>query len=227
MKPIIIGVAGGTGSGKTTVVRTLVHEIGPHSVLLLQHDSYYRDRSDLTFEERQQLNYDHPQALETALLVEHLDQLAQGLTIEVPIYDFATHTRREETRREASRPVVIVDGILILCYPALRDRMDLRLYVDTDDDVRFIRRLLRDVRQRGRSVESVIEQYLATVKPMHREFVEPSKRFADLIVPEGGENRVAIDVLMAKIRSMLAGESTSLRGAAAAEESHRLDGVVP
>ncbi|HSR68589.1 MAG TPA: uridine kinase [Acidobacteriota bacterium] len=208
MRPIIIGVAGGTGSGKTTVVRKLIREIGADAVTLLQHDSYYKDQSHLSFEKRCRLNYDHPDSLESSLLIEHLKELLDGRSVEVPIYDFAAHARKKETIAAQPERVIIVDGILILCDPDLRELMDLRLYVDTDDDVRFIRRLKRDMEKRGRSLQSVIQQYLRTVKPMHREFVEPSKRFADLIIPEGGANRVAIDVLLAKIRSLVDGTST-------------------
>ncbi|HSR51404.1 MAG TPA: uridine kinase [Acidobacteriota bacterium] len=208
MRPIIIGVAGGTGSGKTTVVRKLVREIGPQAVTLLQHDSYYKDHSHLSLNERRLLNYDHPQSLETSLLVKHLKHLVEGQAVEVPIYDFSTHSRKAETTRVGPSRVIILDGILILCDGRLRELMDLRLYVDTDDDVRFIRRLKRDVEKRGRTVESVVKQYLNTVKPMHREFVEPSKRFADLIIPEGGANRIAIEVLLAKLQSLIDGTST-------------------
>ncbi len=208
MKPIVIGVAGGTGSGKTAVVSSLVEEIGSDRVLLIQHDSYYRDRSNLDFEQRCQQNFDHPDALETSLMVSHLQALLNGRPVEIPVYDFAEHLRSRRTRRAEPRSVVVLDGILILCDPQIRSLMDLRLYVDTDDDVRFIRRLKRDIEERGRSMQSVIDQYLLTVKPMHLEFVEPSKRYADLIIPEGGANRVAIEVLMAKIRSLLQGEST-------------------
>ncbi len=214
MEPVIIGVAGGTGSGKTTVVRTLVEEIGPDQVLLLQHDSYYRDRSHLPLEERNALNYDHPDSLETDLLTKHVEHLAANRGVDVPVYDFELHCRREETERCEPRRVIIIDGILILADRSLRRRMDLRLFVDTDADVRFIRRLKRDILERGRSLESVVEQYLRTVKPMHREFVEPSKRFADLIIPEGGSNRAAIEVLMSNIRSLLSGESTFTRRSA-------------
>lgn len=211
MKPIIIGVAGGTGSGKTTVVKTLVGEIGPDRVLLIQHDSYYRDRSHLPYPERTRLNYDHPESLETSLLVQHLTSLQNGSAVEIPIYDFASHCRLNETKPTGPKPVIVIDGILVLSESELRNLMDLRLFVDTDGDTRFIRRLTRDVEERGRTVDSVIHQYLSTVKPMHEQFVEPSKRFADLIVPEGGSNRIAIEVLLAKIRSLLDGTSTLSR----------------
>ena len=208
MKPILIGVAGGTGSGKTTVVRNLVGEIGPRQVLLIQHDSYYRDRSHLPSEERARINYDHPDSLETSLLVSHLESLMKGRSVEIPIYDFSIHCRSPRSEPAEPKRVIVLDGILIFCDPALRKLMDLRLFVDTDADVRFIRRLKRDIEERGRTLQSVTEQYLTTVKPMHRDFVEPSKRFADLIIPEGGANRVAIEVLMTHIRSLLDGGST-------------------
>ena len=211
MPPVVIGVAGGTGSGKTTVVRSLVEEIGPGQVLLIQHDSYYRDRSHLPPEERALINYDHPDSLETSLLAAQLESLIQGRPVEIPIYDFSIHCRSPRTERAEPCKVIILDGILILCDRSLRRQMDLRLFVDTDDDVRFIRRLNRDMEERGRTLQSVVDQYLSTVKPMHREFVQPSKRFADLIIPEGGANRVAIEVLMAKIRSLLDGTSTLTR----------------
>jgi uridine kinase len=207
MRPIIIGVAGGTGSGKTTVVHRLVDSLSEEDVTVIQHDSYYRDRSHLPPEERQNINYDHPDALETSLLVAHLKQLMQGNPVEVPIYDFTTHTRKHETKRVEPRKVLIVEGILIFVDRSLRDLMDIRIFVQTDDDVRFIRRLERDIAERGRTTPSVIQQYLNTVKPMHLEFVEPSKRYADLIIPEGGFNPIAIDVLLTKIKSLIDGTS--------------------
>jgi uridine kinase len=169
----------------------------------MQHDAYYRDRSDLSPAARDRLNYDHPEALDTPLLVAHLEALRAGRPVEIPVYDFAAHARRAQTRHTEPRDAILLEGILILCDPALREAMDLRLYLDSDADVRFIRRLERDVRERGRTLEGVIEQYLETVRPMHREFVEPSRRFADLIIPEGGESRAAIDAVVARIRSLL------------------------
>ncbi len=207
MRPILIGVAGGTGSGKTTVVRSLAESLSDEDVAVLQHDAYYRDRSHLPPLERQNINYDHPDALETSLLVSHLQQLLEARPVEIPIYDFTTHTRKRETRRVQPQKVLIVEGILIFVDPALRDLMDIRLFVETDDDVRFIRRLERDIEERGRTMRSVIEQYLTTVKPMHLQFVEPSKRYADLIIPEGGYNRIAVDVVLTKIKSLIAGTS--------------------
>jgi uridine kinase len=199
---VIIGVAGGSGSGKTTVVREIVNALGPDGVTVIQHDSYYRDRGALAPEERASLNYDHPDALETELLVEHVRALVAGCPVRVPVYDFATHTRSGRTVVAVPRGAIIVEGILVLADAALRALMDIRVFVDTDADLRIIRRLERDVADRGRSLGSVLSQYLATVRPMHLEFVEPSKRWAHLIVPEGGENLVAVDMLITKIRSL-------------------------
>ncbi len=203
MKPFVIGVAGGTGSGKTTVVRTLVEQLGGDQVVIIEHDSYYHPDSSLSLPERAKINYDHPDSLETSLLVEHLGRLRRGEPVEIPIYDFATHSRREETRRVEPRKVIIVEGILVLCEADLRHLMDLRIFVSTDDDVRFIRRLQRDLVERGRTAQSVINQYLSTVKPMHLQFVSPSKRYADLIIPGDGQIQIAIEVLVAKLRSVL------------------------
>lgn len=200
--PLVIGVAGGSGSGKTTVVRRIVDSLGPDQVTVVEHDRYYRNYPDLRLEERAALNHDHPNALETDLMVRHLDALRHGERVDVPVYDFTRHTRLERTDAMQPRRAIIVEGILILADADLRARMDVKVFVDTDDDTRFIRRLERDVKERGRSLESVIEQYLGTVKPMHLEFVEPSKRYADLIVPLGGHNMVAIDVLLSMIRSL-------------------------
>lgn len=199
VEPVIIGVAGGTGAGKTTLVRHLVAEIGVDHVLVIQHDSYYADQSHLTSEQRSKLNYDHPDALETSLLTAHVRALVRGSAVEMPIYDFATHARRGETRRAEARDVIVVDGILCLADRVLRQMMDLRLFVEAPDDIRFIRRLRRDLAERSRTPESVIDQYLESVRRMHLEFVEPSKRHADLIVPEGGENRAAIETIVERI----------------------------
>lgn len=198
--PVMVGVAGGSGSGKTTVVREIVKRLVPRPVSVIRHDAYYRDLAHLTLEQRAKVNFDHPDALETGLLVEHLRLLRRGQAVEVPSYDFSTHTRRPVAYRVDPTPIVIVDGILVLTDASLRELMDIRVYVDTDADVRFIRRLRRDIRQRGRSLESVIRQYNKTVRPMHLEFVEPSKRYADVIIPRGGANRVAIDMLSARLR---------------------------
>jgi len=207
MKPIIIGVAGGTGSGKTTVSEAILERVGRERITYIQHDSYYKDLSPLPLEERHKINFDHPDALETNLLVEHLERLQAGSPVEVPIYDFTTHTRRKETRRAEPRGVTLVEGILIFADKALRDLMDIRIFVDTDPDIRFIRRLRRDITERGRTLESVIHQYLETVRPMHLEFVEPSKRYADIIIPEGGFNVTAIDMVVARVEAMVGSES--------------------
>jgi uridine kinase len=204
-RPVVVGVAGGSGSGKTTVVRELMRGVEPDRVALLHHDSYYRDFDHLSPGDRAQVNFDHPDSLETILLVQHLRELLAGRSVEVPVYDFTTHTRATRTEHVEPREVIIVDGILVLAEPSLRALMDIRIYVDTDADLRFIRRLVRDLEERGRSVESVVSQYCGTVRPMHLDFVEPSKRYADLIVPEGGENRVAVDMLVTKVQSILAG----------------------
>jgi uridine kinase len=205
MKPLTIGVAGGSGSGKSTVVRALLQAVGPENAALLPHDAYYRDYRHLSIEERTQVNWDHPDALETELMVRHLGQLTAWQPVERPLYDFRDYTRLAETERVEPQPVVIVEGILILVEPALRDMLDIKAFVDTDADIRFIRRLQRDMLERGRSVSSVVEQYLSTVRPMHLDFVEPSKRYADVIIPRGGHNRVAIEMLVARVRSSLEG----------------------
>jgi len=202
-RPIIVGVAGGTGSGKTTIVREMLKGIDPDNVLLIQHDSYYRDRSHLPSEERANVNYDHPDALETSLLIQHLKQLLAGAVADIPIYDFVTHTRKLECQQAKPCKVIVVEGILILADPSLRELFDIKVFVDTDPDIRFIRRLERDIAERGRTRESVVAQYMQTVRPMHLEFVEPSKRCANVIVPEGGHNIVAVDMIVTKIRSVI------------------------
>jgi len=202
VKPVIIGVAGGSGSGKTTVVREIVRELGPDHVTVVQHDSYYHDRSGIPPAERAGINYDHPNALETSLLVEHVRAFLEGAPVRVPVYDFSTHTRTARTVEVAPKKAVIVEGILVLADPDLRGLMDIRVFVDTDADLRMIRRLQRDVAERGRSMKSVVAQYLDTVRPMHLEFVEPSKRYAHVIIPEGGHNLVGVDMLITKIRSI-------------------------
>lgn len=202
MSSLIIGVAGGTGAGKTTLVRRLVAEIGSDEVLVISHDAYYADQSHLAPPERAKLNYDHPDALETSLLRAHLRDLMRGLAVEMPSYDFASHMRRPETRRVHPRDVILIDGILCLADAALREGMHLRLFVDAADDIRLIRRMRRDMQERGRAPESVIDQYLESVRRMHSEFVEPSKRHADLIVRDGGENRSAIEAIMQRIRAL-------------------------
>ena len=204
MKPVVVGVAGGSGSGKTTAVRAIMRHLGGAAATVIHHDSYYRDTSHLTEEARLAINYDHPDSLETELLVEHLKELRAARGVAVPMYDFAGHRRLPDREHVAPCKVIIVDGLLILWDPALRALMDIKVYVDTDADLRFIRRLERDIRERGRSTESVIQQYTRTVRPMHLEFVEPSKRYADVIFPQGGHNEVAVDMLVTKIRSILA-----------------------
>lgn len=202
-KPFMIGIAGGSGSGKTTVVREIIRAMGDQDVLVLMHDSYYRDRSDIPLEERRRANYDHPEALETSLMVEHLARLQQWQPVDLPLYDFATYTRRPECLHAEPRQVIIIEGILVLADERLRSFMDIKVFVEADPDVRFIRRLQRDVRERGRSLDSVIDQYLRTVRPMHLEFVEPSKRYADIIIPVGGFNTVGVDMLVTKIKASL------------------------
>ena len=202
MTPIVIGVAGGSGSGKTTVVRRIIDSIGHEQVAVLDHDRYYRDRNDLRLEERAALNYDHPDALETDLMVQHVLELKAGRAVQVPTYDFTRYSRLDARETVPARRAIIVEGILIFTDAALRGLMDIKVFVDTDADTRFIRRLTRDVADRGRTMESVIDQYQSTVKPMHLEFVEPSKRYADVILPQGGHNAVAVDLLLALIRGV-------------------------
>ncbi|MFQ6015655.1 MAG: uridine kinase [Anaerolineae bacterium] len=202
-KSIIIGVAGGTGSGKTTVSHAILDRVGRERITYIQHDSYYKDRSHLPPAERAKINFDHPDALETELLVAHLKQLQKGEVVHIPIYDFTTHTRAQETRLVKPKRVILVEGILVFVEEALRELMDIKIYVDTDADIRFIRRLQRDIAERGRTMDSVIGQYLATVRPMHLEFVEPSKRYADIIIPEGGFNVVALDMVVARVEEMI------------------------
>ncbi|HKA19623.1 MAG TPA: uridine kinase [Blastocatellia bacterium] len=200
---MIIGISGGTGSGKTTVAQKIIAPVGDGNVVYLQQDSYYRNLGDMPLDLRHQVNYDHPDAFDTELLINHLQALRAGETIEQPIYDYATHSRRAETIHLEPRPVIVIEGILVFVNPQLRALMDLKIFVDTDADIRFIRRLDRDVHERGRSVESIINQYTTTVRPMHLQFVEPSKRYADVIIPEGGFNDVGIDLITGKIRSFL------------------------
>lgn len=207
--PVIIGVAGGSASGKTTVVEAVLERVGYDEIALIPHDAYYRDMSHLPFEQRTQLNFDHPDSLETELLLEHLEALRRGEAVEIPVYDFTHHRRLEETRPVEPEPVVVVEGILVLAEPDLRDMMDVRIYVDTDADLRFIRRLQRDITERGRTTQSVISQYLETVRPMHLEFVEPSKRYADIIIPEGGFNQVALDLVAARVEALMRGAGSA------------------
>jgi uridine kinase len=200
---ILIGVAGGSGSGKTLVVQHMIEQLGSDRVVVLQQDSYYKDSSHLPFEERAKQNFDHPDAIDSDLLIQHVEELLNGWTVDIPIYDFTTHTRRAETRRAGPHDIIVLEGILILDNPRLRSLMDIKVYVDTDPDIRFIRRLKRDTAERGRTMQSVVEQYEKSVRPMHLQFVEPTKRYADIIVPEGGYNWVAIDLLKTKIAALL------------------------
>lgn len=201
---IVIGVAGGTGSGKTTLVKALMNRFGD-DITVLSHDNYYKRHDDLTYEERTHLNYDHPDAFDTDMMIEHLQRLRQGEAIECPTYDFTVHNRAEATLRVEPRKVIVVEGILIFASTALCEQMDIRIFVDTDADVRLCRRIRRDVRKRGRTMESVIEQYLTTVKPMHEQFVEPSKKNAHLIVPEGGKNLIALEMIVNRIQRHIDG----------------------
>jgi uridine kinase len=200
---LTIGICGGTGSGKTTIVQRIQQALCPESAQVLEQDNYYKDLPDLPLDERARQNFDHPDSIDSALLVEHVRRLRSGHAIDRPVYDFTVHRRKAETVRMVPRPALIVEGILIFENRALRELFDIKIFVDTDADIRFIRRLGRDIRERGRTAESVIQQYLTTVRPMHMEFVEPSKRHADVIIPEGGHNEVGIDLVIQKIRSLL------------------------
>ncbi|WP_430597634.1 uridine kinase [Enterococcus sp. AZ177] len=202
-QPIVIGVTGGSGSGKTSVSRAIFNHFPNHSIMMLEQDSYYKDQSHLSFEERLTTNYDHPFAFDTDLLIEHIQQLINYQTIEKPVYDYVAHTRSSDILVQEPKEVIILEGILILEDVRLRELMDIKLYVDTDDDMRIIRRIKRDMEERGRTLGSVIEQYLSVVKPMYHQFIEPTKRYADVIVPEGGENHVAIDLITTKVASIL------------------------
>jgi uridine kinase len=201
--PILIGIAGGTGSGKTTVANVILDRVGAHHIALLPHDAYYKDLSDLPAAQRAQINFDHPNSLDTDLLIQHVRTLKNLQAINLPVYDFKTHTRTDQTIRIEPQPVILVEGILIFAEPELRPLFDVKIFVDTDADIRFIRRLERDIAERGRTSASVIHQYITTVRPMHLEFVEPSKRYADVIIPEGGLNSVAMDMVVARIQELL------------------------
>lgn len=203
MKTIIIGIAGGSGSGKTTLANRLKEQFAPNETLLISHDSYYKQHDDLTYEERSQLNYDHPDAFDTDLMIQQLTDLRNGISVECPTYDYTVHNRSEATVHCEPAPVIIVEGFLLFVDPRLADMFDFRIFVDTDADVRILRRILRDVNERGRTLDSVITQYLTTVKPMHEAFVEPSKRKANLIVPEGGKNAAALEMLVRYIENHL------------------------
>ena len=201
--PLVIGIAGGSGSGKTTVAQTILQRVGPDRISFLQHDAYYKDLSGLPPTQRAEVNFDHPNSLETELLTQHILQLKSGHPVEVPIYDFSTHSRTRRTFTVQPRGVILVEGILIFTEASLRELFNVKIFVDTDPDLRFIRRLERDISERGRTTESVVKQYLSTVRPMHLEFVEPSKRYADVVIPEGGFNAAALDMVVARIETML------------------------
>jgi uridine kinase len=201
--PLVIGIAGGTGSGKSTVAKVIIDRVGANHIALLPHDAYYKDLAQLEPAQRVAINFDHPDSLETSLLIEHIKRLKNYQSIELPVYNFKTHTRTTATEHIKSQPVILVEGILILAEKGLRELFDVKIYVDTDPDIRFIRRLERDIAERGRTSSSVIAQYMSTVRPMHLEFVEPSKRYADVIIPEGGLNTVAMDMVVARIEALL------------------------
>ena len=205
---MIIGICGGTGSGKTTIARAIVDAVGRENVVLVEQDSYYRNLADMPLDERHQANFDHPDSIDSDMLVNHLIRLKQGLVVEMPLYDFKTHTRSDEIEIIRPKQVVIVEGILIFAEPRVLDLLDMRVYVDTPDDIRFIRRLRRDIAERGRTVDSVIDQYYRTVRPMHFEFVEPSKRHADIIIPEGSNTGISVELLCSLVREELKKEST-------------------
>jgi len=205
-RPILIGITGGTGSGKSTIAREICSRFDADYLFKIEQDSYYKDQSELSYEERVKTNYDHPDAFDTKLLVQHLNLLINGQAIEKPVYDFEMHNRKKESIRVESREIIIVEGILILQEEEIRDLLNIKIYVDTDADVRIIRRLVRDINERGRTLDSVINQYLNVVKPMHLQFVEPTKRNADIIIPEGGHNKVAIDIITANIKQFLNAE---------------------
>jgi uridine kinase len=202
-KPVVIGVAGGSGSGKTSVTKAIYEQFQGHSILMLQQDYYYKDQANLPFEERLKTNYDHPLAFDNDLLIEHLTELINHNAVDKPVYDYKMHTRSEETILVEPKDVIILEGILVLEDERLRNLMDIKLYVDTDADLRIIRRMLRDIKERGRSIDSVIDQYITVVRPMHNQFIEPTKRYADVIIPEGGHNHVAIDLMVTKIQTIL------------------------
>jgi uridine kinase len=202
-RPILIGIAGGTGSGKSTVAKAIFESLPEKNIAILQQDAYYKDQSNLSFEERVKTNYDHPLAFDNELLIQHLKALLDGNSIEQPQYDFSLHNRMKETIPIESRDIIILEGIMILEDRRLRELMDIKIFVDTDADVRIIRRIIRDIEERGRTLDAVIKQYLTTVKPAHDQFIEPMKKYADLIIPEGGYNKVAIDIMVSKVRQVI------------------------
>ncbi|KRQ86861.1 Uridine kinase [Caloramator mitchellensis] len=202
-KPLLIGIAGGTGSGKSTVAKEIFQSLPGENIVVIEQDSYYKDQSHLSLEDRVKTNYDHPDAFDTELLIEHLKTLLNGNPIDKPIYDFEVHNRKKETVKVEPKDIIILEGILILAEPEIRNLLDIKIFVDTDADVRIIRRIRRDIKERGRTIDSVIEQYMGVVRPMHLQFVEPTKRYADIIIPEGGYNKVAIDILIAKVKHIL------------------------
>ena len=201
--PLVIGIAGGTGSGKTTVANVILNRVGKQRIAYLPHDAYYRDLHDLPYEQRAAINFDHPNSLESELMTAHILRLKEWEAVDIPVYDFSIHTRTDKTIHVEPRPVILVEGILIFAEPELRKLFDVKIFVDTDADIRFIRRLERDITERGRTTDMVVNQYMATVRPMHLEFVEPSKRYAHVIIPEGGLNEVAMDMIIARIEALL------------------------
>ena len=213
--PLFVGIAGGSGSGKSTIARKIAAGLPPHTVCVLDHDAYYRDHSDLPAERRSELNYDHPDSLDNELLVEQIDALRAGGPVNVPIYDFVTHSRSLATRHVIPTPIIIVEGILTFVDEPLRQRLDVKIFVDTDSDIRLFRRIRRDMQDRGRTFDQVRDQYYRTVRPMHLQFVEPSKRWADLIIPEGGDNHVALDLVLSKLLSVATPQEVAVTSAAA------------
>lgn len=201
--PLTIGIAGGTGSGKTTVANVILERVGRDRIAYLPHDAYYRDLGDLPYDQKAAMNFDHPDSLETELMIKHILELKKANAVEIPVYDFSTHSRTSKTIRVEPRAVIIVEGILLFVDKQLRDLLDIKIFVDTDADIRFIRRLQRDITERGRTTDMVVQQYLSTVRPMHLEFVEPSKRYANIIIPEGGLNEIAMDMVIARIEMLL------------------------
>jgi len=201
--PVVVGIAGGSGSGKTTVVHQILERVGWDRIAYLPHDAYYKDAAHLPPEERAHLNFDHPNSLDNTLMIEQIQTLLEGEAVDVPLYDFTSHTRRKETRRVLPSPIILAEGILVFVDEKLRDLMDIKIFVETDSDIRFIRRLLRDINERGRTVESVVDQYQNSVRPMHIRFVEPSKRHADILIPEGGYNEVALEMVIGRIENLL------------------------